>query len=86
MAALRKTAIAVPERLLAELDQAANERGESRNALITRILEAGVRARRNREITRKIEAVFTDPEIANEQVDTAETLDRAGSNFADERW
>ena len=42
-----KTAIAVPEDLLAEVDRAARARGESRSKYITRVLRAAVRARRD---------------------------------------
>jgi hypothetical protein len=57
---LHKTAIAVPEHLLADVDRAASERGESRSAYVTRVLAVAVRTRRDAEITRKLDELFAD--------------------------
>lgn len=84
--ALRKTAIAVPEALLADVDRAAAERGESRSAYITRVLSAAVRARRDAEITRKLDALFADPRMKSAQRRTAAALDEVGTDWTDERW
>jgi metal-responsive CopG/Arc/MetJ family transcriptional regulator len=83
---LRKTAIAVPEELLAAVDRAARERHESRNRFVTRVLEQAVRARRDAEITRRLNDLFADREIANEQRDEAAELEAAGTDWTDERW
>jgi metal-responsive CopG/Arc/MetJ family transcriptional regulator len=56
----RKTAIAVPEGLLADVDRAAGERGESRSAYVTRVLTVAVRVKRDAEITKKLEELFAD--------------------------
>jgi mRNA-degrading endonuclease toxin of MazEF toxin-antitoxin module len=56
--AYRKTAIAVPEQLLADVDRAAHARGESRSAYISRVLAVAVRAPRDAEITRKLDELF----------------------------
>ena len=84
--AYRKTAIAVPEALLADVDRAAGERGESRSAYITRVLAVAVRAKRDAEITRKLDALFADERQAKAQRSGAAALDRAGTDWTDERW
>ena len=83
---LHKTAIAVPESLLAEVDRAASELGESRSAYITRVLAVAVRARRDAEITRKLDELFADPRMRKAQSNLAEALDESGSDWTDERW
>jgi len=82
----RKTAIAVPEELLADVDRAANERGESRSAYITRVLSVAVRARRDAEITRKLDALFADERSKRAQRRGAAALDSVGTDWNDERW
>lgn len=83
---LRKTAIAVPEELLVEVDRAARARQESRNRFVIRVLEQAVRARRDREITARLDALFAQPDLAEEQRQTAAALDEVGTSWADERW
>jgi hypothetical protein len=78
-----KTAIAIPEDLLAEVDAAARDRSESRSAFITRVLRAAVRARRDREITRRLDELFADEEIQRDQRQAAELADEV---LGDERW
>jgi len=84
--ALVKTAIAVPKELLAEIDQAARSRGESRSRYITRVLRAASRARRDAEITRRLNELFAEEAVAGAQVAEAETLDQIGTSWTDERW
>ena len=84
--AMHKTAIAVPESLLADVDRAATERGESRSAYITRVLAVAVRARRDAEITRKLDEIFADPRSKKVQRRGAAVLDEAGTDWTDERW
>ncbi len=83
---LRKTAVALPEKLLAAVDEAAAERGESRNAFVIRVLSAAVRARRDRDITRRLNELFADPAIVEEDRRTAEELASIGVPWSDERW
>ena len=82
--ARHKTAIAIPEDLLAEVDAAARERDESRSAFITRVLRAAVRARRNRDITRRLDALFADDSVRQEQREAA--VDLVDDVLGDERW
>jgi metal-responsive CopG/Arc/MetJ family transcriptional regulator len=83
---LRKTAIAVPDDLLAAVDRAARARRESRNRFVTRVLQYAVRARRDAEITRRLDELFAAPELAQHQSREASELDRIGSDWSDERW
>ena len=81
--ARHKTAIAIPEDLLAEVDAAARERSESRSAFITRVLQAAVRARRDRDITRRLDALFADPAGPHQRDGSDELADLV---LGDERW
>jgi len=83
---LKKTAVALPEDLLRAIDAAARDRGESRNALVTRVLVAAMRARRDREITRKLDELFADPALSDEERRSAQRLATVGTDWADERW
>lgn len=83
---LRKTAIAIPEDLLSAVDRAARARRESRNRFVTRVLEEAVRARRDAEVTKRLDELFADPDLAREQSRGASALDSAGTDWGDERW
>ena len=82
----RKTAIAVPEDVLDEVDRAARTRGESRSRFISRILRLAMRARRDAEITRRLDALFADESLAEGQQREAEDLARLAVDWTDERW
>ena len=83
---LRKTAIALPEDLLAEVDESARERGWSRSRLITEILRRAVRARRDREVTRKLDALFAEPVLRESACEEAATWEGISVEWDDERW
>ena len=83
---LRKTAIAVPEDLLAAVDRAAKERRESRSRFVTRVLREAVRARRDAEITRRLDELFADSELAKQQRQDAADWGGIGTDWSDERW
>jgi hypothetical protein len=83
---VRKTAVAIPEELLDAVDRAARERGESRSRYISRVLRAAVRARRDAEITRRLDELFADEGLRREQLREVEELDALGTSWADERW
>jgi hypothetical protein len=76
----------MPEALLADVDHAAKERGESRSAYITRILAIAVRARRDAEITRKLDEIFADERGSKAQRSGVAVLDSVGTDWTDERW
>lgn len=70
--AVRKIAISVPEEVLAQVDKAAAARGENRSRFITQMLMLLAQARTDREISRRVDAVFASPEVAREQGRTAQ--------------
>jgi metal-responsive CopG/Arc/MetJ family transcriptional regulator len=83
---LRKTAIAVPDDLLAAVDRAARARHESRNRFVTCVLRYAVRARRDAEITRRLNELFATPDLARHQRREVAEWDRVASDWSDERW
>lgn len=83
---LHKTAIAIPEDLLAAVDRAARARRETRNRFVTRVLQEAVRARRDAEVTRRLNELFADPDFAEEQAREAAELDAVGTDWNDESW
>ena len=83
---LRKTAIAVPDDLLAAVDRAARQRHESRNRFVTRVLQHAVRARRDADITRRLNELFAAPELATEQSREASDFEAVETSWTDERW
>jgi hypothetical protein len=83
---LRKTAIAIPDELLSAVDRAAQSRGESRNRFVIRVLQEAVRARRDADVTRRLNELFADGAIVQEQSLGASELDSVGTDWSDERW
>ena len=83
---LRKTAIAVSEALLDEVDEAAARRGESRSRYINHVLRLAVRARRDAEVTRRLNELFADDATRSAQRETALDFDQLGSDWTGERW
>ena len=84
--ACRKTAITVPEKLLAEIDRAARRRGRSRSSFIVSVLETALRARDDAEITRRFNEVFVAPDTGASQLRETSDLDELGTDWTDERW
>ena len=84
--ATRKTAIAISEELLSEVDRAARARGESRSRYITNVLRLAVRARRDADVTRRLNEVFAEEATRIEHRHSAERLDEVGTDWTDERW
>lgn len=83
---LRKTAIAVSDDLLAAVDRAARQRHESRNRFVTRVLEQAVRARRDAEITKRLNQLFVASDRAEQQTREASELDAIGTPWTNEPW
>ena len=83
---LRKTAIAVPDDLLAAVDRAARERKESRNQFVTLVLRRAIRARRDADITRRLDELFAQPDLAQQHRLEARGLDAIGTDWSEERW
>jgi metal-responsive CopG/Arc/MetJ family transcriptional regulator len=84
--ALRKTAIALSDDLLSAVDRAAESRGESRNRFVTRVLQEAVHARRDAEVTKRLNELFADAGLAQEQTREASDLDGVGTDWNAERW
>ena len=82
----RKTAIAVPEDVLSAVDRAARARGESRSRFISRILRLAVRAQRDAEVTRRLDALFANESLRDAQRREAGELAELGIDWASERW
>ena len=73
----RKFAISVPEEVMRKVDQAARHRGLPRSRFISKVLARVAAARTDADISRRIDAVFADPDVAREQLDTARKFRRA---------
>lgn len=74
--AARKIAISVPEEVIHQVDHAARRHGMTRSAFIAHVLGRVARARTDAEISRRVNELFSDPEIAREQVETAKAFRR----------
>ena len=83
---LRKIEIAVPTDLLLEVDRTAQLRGESRGRFITRVLQEYVHARRDVEVTRRLDELFAEPDVVRQQIRGAAELDAVGTAWNDETW
>ena len=66
----KKFAISVPEDVMEQVDRAALRRGVTRSRFIVDTLRVVAAARSDREISKKIDRVFADAEVASEQRDT----------------
>jgi hypothetical protein len=82
----RKTAIAIPEDVLAAVDRAARARGESRSRFVSRVLRLAVRAQRDAEVTRRLDALFADESLRDAQRQEANDLAELGIDWSSERW
>ena len=60
-----------------EVDQAAARRGMAHSRFIASVLARVARARTDAEIARRVDALFSDPEVAREQAETARAFRRA---------
>jgi metal-responsive CopG/Arc/MetJ family transcriptional regulator len=81
-----KIAITVPEDVLAAVDAAAKERGESRSGFISRVLRAALRARRDAAITRRLNELFMNEDAVAEQRRLTREMDAAGTDWSNEVW
>jgi hypothetical protein len=81
-----KIAITVPEDVIAAVDAAAKERGESRSGFISRVLRAALRARRDAAITRRLDELFRNEDVAAEQRRLTHEMNSAGTDWSNEVW
>ncbi len=82
---MKKIAISLPEPVLETIDQLAEHRGESRSHVIATLLSKVARVKRDRDITRQLDALFDDKTISAEQKRTADEFLRLGS-WTEEKW
>jgi metal-responsive CopG/Arc/MetJ family transcriptional regulator len=68
---VKKFAISIPEDVMEQIDRAAADRGLTRSGFISDALRRIARARSDSEITRRVDALFADPAVAEEQRETA---------------
>ena len=83
--AVKKFAISIPEDVMAQVDQAASDRGVTRSRFISEVLQTIAKLRSDAEITRRINALFEDPDVASEQSHTAEAF-RQGISMDEAAW
>ena len=81
-----KIAITIPEEILVAVDAAARERGESRSGFVSRVLRVALRARRDAEITRRLDELFQNEEIVAEQQRLTREMDAVGADWSAETW
>lgn len=74
-----KFAISVPARVMLEVDRAAASRGVTRSHFIADVLGRVAKARTDREITRRLDALFSNESLVAEQRETAKALGGARS-------
>ena len=84
--AYRKTAIAIPQDVLTDVDRAAKEHGWSRSRFITEVLRRATRARRDAEVTRRLNELFADESIRAQQRQDADRLAENAVAWEDESW
>lgn len=84
--AYRKTAIAIPADVLEEVDEAARAHGWSRSRFITEVLRRATRARRDRDITRRLDELFADDAARAQARRDADELGGLAVDWDDERW
>ncbi len=81
-----KIAITVPEDVLSEVDAAARMRGETRSGFISRILKTALKARRDAEITRRLNELFAEESVVATQDRITREMDSAGTDWSHEVW
>ena len=74
--AARKFAISVSEAVMRQVDRAAKQRRMTRSGFIALVLARVARSRTDAEISRRVDAIFSDPDVAREQRETARAFRR----------
>jgi metal-responsive CopG/Arc/MetJ family transcriptional regulator len=67
----RKFAISIPEDVMSQVDRAAARRGWTRSRFIAEVLRRTAHARSDSAITRAVNRLFEDPDLAEEQAASA---------------
>jgi metal-responsive CopG/Arc/MetJ family transcriptional regulator len=73
----KKFAISIPEDVMRQVDRAAATQGVTRSRFIAKVLQRVASARTDAEVTRRLNRVFADPEIEDEQRATAQAFELA---------
>jgi hypothetical protein len=82
--AVKKFAISVPEDVMRQVDRAAARRGTTRSGFIADVLARVARARTDADISRRVDALLSDPGVAREQAATARAFRRAAPSAGTE--
>jgi len=81
---VHKFAISIPEDVMQQIDEAAELRGVTRSRFISDVLRKVARAKSDAEITRRLDAVFSAPDVAREQRRTSREL--LAARGRDDEW
>ena len=80
----KKIAITVPKDIVMEIDLLSSEIGVSRSKLITDILKEKISKTQNDKIKAAYDRIFSDENIAREQLATAREYDSSGKEEGQE--
>lgn len=83
---MNRTAITLPEALLADVDRAARDEGTSRSAYIREVLREALRRRRSEAVTRALNEVYSDPDLREETARIAGEMEAGATAWAPESW
>jgi hypothetical protein len=83
---IARITITIPEDVLGAVDDAARDLGESRSRYVSRILRAAVKALRDAGITCRLDELFADPNVVDEQQRVTGEMDSVGTDWSDETW
>lgn len=82
---MKKIAISLPIAVLETVDYLAEQRGESRSHVIATLLSRVARIKRDRDLTRQLDALFADDTVREEQKRTADRFLQLGT-WTEEKW
>jgi len=83
---MKKIAVSLPPQVLAEVDQAAKERGETRSGFIANVLRKVARLKQDRRVTEEINRLLADDQTVQDQRETAQAFARGSGDRAGVQW
>jgi metal-responsive CopG/Arc/MetJ family transcriptional regulator len=83
---MNRTAITLPDDLLADVDRAARDEGRSRSAYIREVLREALRRRRSAAVSRALNEVYADAELREETSRIAAEMEAGAAEWAPESW
>ena len=83
---MKKIGVSLPSQVLAEVDQAAKERGETRSGFIANVLRRVARLKQDRGVTEEINRLFADGQIVQHQRETAQAFARGSGDRGGLLW